>query len=163
MEEELLLGSDDRRRRSPTAGARRVPPLMDAWPPLEGPADDAGPVGGAAGWRVTRRTPPPAESTGGMRPRPSATVVAEANSLEPPLATRGSVSAIAHSPRRIGAPDQRRRGISLLALAAAAVIVISVLGLAALDTERHHWPLVGTGIMGEAGQAPATSPTERPG
>jgi hypothetical protein len=163
-----LPGSDDRRRRPHPSGARRAPPLTGSWSAPEGE-----PVAGAPGWRVTRRVASPSEGAAGAPQRPGVTIQAE-TVRSGPQAMPGQFGVLARSPRRVGAPDQGRRGISFLALAAAAVVVMFVLGLAALDTERLHWPLAWAerpalnpdghpAGAGPTGEAAGGALTERPG
>ena len=127
-EEELLRGSDVRRRRPQVADDRAAPPRIAARPPPEGVALEGEPIAGAPGWRVTRRAGAGAEVTAGPSLRP-----ADSGAAEPPHAVPGEPATLVRSPRRAAAAGRRGRGISLVALAAAAVIVTFVLGLAALD------------------------------
>jgi hypothetical protein len=146
-----LPGNDDRRLRPKVAGPRRAPS-----PTASQPAAGGEPVDGAPGWRVTRRVGSAVEDTAGAA---------------------GPLGAFARSPRRVGAPGRRSRGISLLALAAAAVVVVFVLGLAALDAQRldldsssGDQPALnpdlapaGAGVTGGYGRGPDEALTGRPG
>ncbi len=86
-------------------------------------------------------------------------MVADAYASNPPDGMAGQPAALARSPRRVPVAGRRRRGISLLALAAAAVVVVFVLGLAALDAQRRDltvpWgeqattPPAGTALTGQ--------------
>jgi hypothetical protein len=128
-EEKRLRSNDDRRLRPHVAGPRTAPS-----PAASQPAAGGEPVDGAQGWRVTRRSASPVDNAAvaaGPLRRPPPPIMAAAPQVMPRPAAD-----VARSPRRVAAPDQHRRGISLLALAAAAVVVVFVLGLAALDAQR---------------------------
>jgi hypothetical protein len=145
------------------------PPLAASWPPVEGEPLAGVPVEDAPGWRVTRRLEAPA---GAIR-RPGATATAEAGVSERPQAMPSQPGTLAWSPRRVAAPDRRRRGISPLALVAAAAVVVFVLGLAALDrqgldgaptwSERPVMNPAAAEGAGAAAQGPDGAPAERPG
>lgn len=167
-EEEFLPGSDDRRLRPNGAGARRMPPMTGSWPPVEGVPVAGAPVEDAPGWRVTRRNDAPGAA--GAPRRPAATAAAAMAAPEPQPAAPGQLDTLARSPRRVAAPGRGGRGISLLALVAAAVVVVFVLGLAALDRQGLDWPpawperpaMAPTGA-GAAAQGPNGALAERPG
>jgi hypothetical protein len=102
-----------------------------------------GPVADAPGWRVTRRVGSPTgnQIRAPLPPRPAAP---QPKSIDPQTAP-AQLGVPARSPRRIGPPERRRRGISLLALAAAAAVVMFVLGLAALEMRMTEWPQASPG------------------
>ncbi len=122
------------------------------------------PVANAAGWRVTRRVAPSRESEIGAsgRPRPAAAKVGPSG----PQTLPGQLGVPARAPRRVGPPQRRGRGISFLALAAAAVVVVFVLGLAVLDMRTPEWPQAWPerpAMNGKSGHNPGEAPAARPG
>ncbi len=127
-----MPGSDDRRLRPAAAGASTTPSLASR------PASPGEPVEGAPGWRVTRRSAPPVGT--GSVPRAPRAMAAEADFSVLPELMPGESGALARPPRRVAGVAPRGRGISLLALAAAAVVVVCALGLAALDLQGLEWP-----------------------
>jgi hypothetical protein len=112
-------------------------------------------VADAPGWRVTRRVWSPAgnQIRAPLRPRPAAP---QPKPTDPQMAP-AQLGVPARAPRRVGPPERRRHGISLLALAAAAAVVVFVTGLAVLEMRMTEWPQAWPGrssMDGKSGQNP---------